>query len=779
MSVDSTLLSLVCNRPGNLVKLQQAGITSEHFVEPYNAVFRYIEKTRSQTGKVPSPDVVHARFKDVELHTARQRDLGVLVADLQHRRKFMDFTDHIDRALSNASQDNLDEVLAELHKNLNNLSIRSGKRAVVDLFSSKVSERILENQRRLRRGEMLGLPTGLDKFDRIIGGLHRQRMVVVMARAGVGKAQPLDAKILTPYGWSTMGNMSVGSEVICPDGKIANVIQVHPQGVKDIYRVIFSDGASTEVTEEHLWLTQSHKERRYGRSSVKTTAEISKTIRIEGKREGWNHYVPLVGRIPARYTGKLPVDPYIVGILLGDGHVRTRGRVMEVLLSSDDIELVEEINTLLNDGAFTPAGLQQYRFTGESTRMKVDDSLRTGLSKLGMGSGHSCEKKVPQIYMDAWPAARLAVLQGLLDTDGSPCAAKAEYCTTSPEMACQVRELVWSLGGTATMSERTTSFTNGKGEKQKGRLSYRILIALPPEMDYFRLERKQNLVTKGQKIGRAVRTIKSVELVRQAEAQCITIDHPDHLYVTDDYVVTHNSWLDLLFVAHAVMSGHKAVLFPLEMSLEETAYRLYTIFSSSLFGQERVLKNLDLTLGRVSTKKVVRLMALLEDKFAGQLYVADVSAMNDAYTVERIRAEVAIHRPDMFWVDYLTLMKAPGVGRDGSEDHMTVKALAEGVKGVAQSQNCVGGASAQVNRESLRVKQFLPRLEHLAFGDSIGHAADQVVSLAKRRDDLYYGVVKNRHGPEIGRTRVAFDVNRGIIRESEDQPEEEGLESDS
>jgi replicative DNA helicase len=425
MSIDSTLVSLVCNKPSNLVMLQQAGVTLAHFVEPYDAIWKYIEKVRRETGKVPSPDVIHARFKGVELHTARQRDMAVLTADIIHRKKFMDFQDHVETALTNASQDTLDDVLAELHKNLNNLSIQSGKRAVVDLFSDVVNERIIEDQKRLRRGEMRGLPTGLGKFDRMIGGLHRQRMVVVMARAGVGK-----------------------------------------------------------------------------------------------------------------------------------------------------------------------------------------------------------------------------------------------------------------------------------------------------------------------------------------------------------------SWINLLFVAHAVISGHRVVLFPLEMSLEETAYRLYTIFSSILLGEDKALKNLDLTLGKISTRKIAKLMRILEDKYAGQLFVADVSAMNDAYTVERIRAEVAIHRPDMFWVDYLTLMKAPGVGRDGAEDHMTVKALAEGVKGIAQSLNCVGGASAQVNRESLRVKQFLPRLEHLAFGDSIGHAADQVVSLAKRRDDLYYGVVKNRHGPEIGRTRVDFNVDRGVIKESEDQPDGDGVESD-
>lgn len=238
------------------------------------------------------------------------------------------------------------------------------------------------------------------------------------------------------------------------------------------------------------------------------------------------------------------------------------------------------------------------------------------------------------------------------------------------------------------------------------------------------------------------------------------------------------SWLDLLFVASAVIGGAKVILYPLEMTLFETAARLYTLFSQQMFGQRHVLKNYDLTTGRINTAKVVRFLHVLEDKFPGQLYVADVAQLADPYTNERIEAEVEIHRPDMFWVDYLTLLKPPAGGK-GDGDWAQVRQLSNGIKNTAMRRNCVGGCSAQVNREALKVKTFLPRLEHIAYGDSIGQDADQVFSLNRNSKGLWYALVKNRGGPEIGKTCIKFDVNSGVLREIADSEAEDEDEADA
>lgn len=235
------------------------------------------------------------------------------------------------------------------------------------------------------------------------------------------------------------------------------------------------------------------------------------------------------------------------------------------------------------------------------------------------------------------------------------------------------------------------------------------------------------------------------------------------------------SWLDLVFTASAVMYGAKTLLFPLEMSLEDTAYRLYTIFSQKMYGPSKAMKNLDLSSGRVSSAKFRKYLLALQDRFDGKLLVSDIGSMSDPYTVDRISAEMEVHRPDFTWIDYLTLMKAPGVGRDGAEDHTTIKSLSNGVMHALVRHNSAGGFSAQVNRESLKVRSFLPRVEHIAYGDAIGQDAHHVISINRRNDTnyLYYAMVKNRHGPEIGKTKLKFFVNEGDIEESEEQEEDE------
>ena len=244
------------------------------------------------------------------------------------------------------------------------------------------------------------------------------------------------------------------------------------------------------------------------------------------------------------------------------------------------------------------------------------------------------------------------------------------------------------------------------------------------------------------------------------------------MYVVMARTGVGKSWLNLLFVASAVMAGQKVVLYPLEMTLEETALRLYTIFSQKMFGANSAIKNLDLTMGRFSPRKVMRLLNMLEDKFAGQLFVADVASLSDPYTPERIESEVELYKPNLFWVDYLTLLKAPN-GRSGAEDYTSIKALSNAIKGIAQRQGCAGGASAQVNREAMKVRSFIPRVEHISYGDSIGHDADGIVSLGRKDQHLYYALVKHRGGPEIGRTRMKAFFDTGQIEEDDSQPDED------
>jgi replicative DNA helicase len=236
------------------------------------------------------------------------------------------------------------------------------------------------------------------------------------------------------------------------------------------------------------------------------------------------------------------------------------------------------------------------------------------------------------------------------------------------------------------------------------------------------------------------------------------------------------SWLTLYAVANAVKNGATVLLYPLEMSFEETAYRLISIFSAITSNGRRIVRDQDLNLGRINLKRLRKVIDSLSSQFEGKLLLSDTSASYDPYTTERIESEVAFHKPDMAWVDYITLMKS---GAKGAESWQQVAELSRGLKGIAMRQDIAMGCSAQVNRSAIsqdkkgKQQVFLPRLENIAYGDSIAADANQVISIDRLGKYLYWSLVKNRNGPEISRTKVVFNVDQGMLLEAQQEDDDE------
>ncbi|MFL5735502.1 MAG: SNF2-related protein [Chloroflexia bacterium] len=351
---------------------------------------------------------------------------------------------------------------------------------------------------------------------------------------GLGKAQPLTAKVLTPYGWELMGDVQVGDEVINSQGGTSHVIGVYPQGIKDIYRVEFTDGSCTECCDEHLWLVNTALRRRRGNTPrVKSLKEIS--LRIGNGSGGYQHFIPMIQ--PVEFAeAELPLHPYLLGVLLGDGGISDHS----VRLSSADRELLERVGGLLPEGvALKWKG--GYDWTISHGRTRIPNPVTISLRSLGL-MGHRAETKfIPALYKYASVSSRVALLQGLLDTDGHvrPNDNNVEFCSSSLRLSLDVIELVQSLGGKATLRQKRTTYTY-KGERRNGQLAYRMSIALPPSIQPFSLSRKAGVYHPRTKYP-PVRAIKSVTYVGRKEAQCIATDAPDQLYVSDDYILTHNT----------------------------------------------------------------------------------------------------------------------------------------------------------------------------------------------------------------------------------------------
>ncbi|WP_020469620.1 LAGLIDADG family homing endonuclease [Zavarzinella formosa] len=373
---------------------------------------------------------------------------------------------------------------------------------------------------------------------------------------GAGKAQPLDARVLTPTGWARMGHLRVGDEVIAGDGSVTTITGVHPQGEKQIVRVGFSDGTSTECCEEHLWLTQTYRERTAEQSGkrlgkvwncaapkVRTTAEIRDTL-VSPHLGAKNHSIPMVGIVQLE-SQSVPLDPYFLGVLLGDGGLSGGSAT----LTNPDEEILQYVklpenvglSNITGGGRCAAWGFPMIDRTGTGAG-KARNPLTAILDDLGLLGEKSGTKFIPECYKHNSAEVRLAILQGLLDTDGSvqKNGASTYYYTISQKLADDVTFLVQSLGGLVRLRIKERPTYRHKGELRVGQPCFILCISMPPEINPFRLSRKANLVRpKSSYIPR--RYVVSVEPVGMKDARCITVSHPSHLYVTDDFIVTHNS----------------------------------------------------------------------------------------------------------------------------------------------------------------------------------------------------------------------------------------------
>lgn len=426
--------------------------------------------------------------------------------------------------------------------------------AVLRSLSSKQTQALLTQIRDVRYRY---LATATPSPNRYIELVNYADWLGVMDR-GQALAQPLDAKILTPGGWRSMGDINVGDEVIAVDGEPTEVLGVYPQGAKDIYRVTFSDGTSTECTGEHLWLTRTAYQRTASRKfsgrnpeadaghywTTKTTDQIAETLRVPST-DGINHEIPMVA--PVQFTKRdVAVDPWLMGLLLGDGCLRPTGvtlTTMDEWIVKEAERIVAPLGMVLTPGAVS--GLARtYYITGGPTartgRGHRSNAVLNGFRDYGLLCKRAWEKSIPTDFLLNDSDTRLAVLQGLMDSDGSIATdvfnRTPRLTTSSPQLAADVEFIVGSLGGTT----HTTQRIGTKPDGNPGRLQYRVTIRLPNGINPFRLPRKASLVV-DRSWYPPKKFVKAVELVDNREAQCIAVAHPERLYVTDDFIVTHNT----------------------------------------------------------------------------------------------------------------------------------------------------------------------------------------------------------------------------------------------
>lgn len=440
-------------------------------------------------------------------------------------------------------------------------------KAVAALQGKQVS-RIILTRPAVEAGERLGFLPGtlsekIDPYLRpLYDALHDMmdpELIPKLMSAGVievaplaymrGRSQPLSTKVLTPRGFEAIGDLKVGDFVIGSDGRPTQVLGLYPQGFKEIYRVTTQDGASTLASGDHLWSVYTRDDRRRGKPArVLTTKEMIGNLRAA-------HYhryeLPLVSA-PVEFDAEpLPFDPYALGLLLGDGCISDR---TSPSFSTNDPELAAAFERLVPGIFVRHKAACDYVLVGRGGGSK--NPVTEAMRQLGLAGTKSDDKFVPFEYLRNTPDVRLAVLQGLLDTDGGPVTQDARTCrvqfgTASEQLANDVTFLVQSLGGVVYRRTRKALGRKpglARGREVHHRADAHILnIRLPEGVAPFRLSRKAARydITGG---GHPKRYIDRIEEVGTEEAMCIRVAADDSLYVTEDFLLTHNTLSDAFVV---------------------------------------------------------------------------------------------------------------------------------------------------------------------------------------------------------------------------------------
>ncbi len=380
---------------------------------------------------------------------------------------------------------------------------------------------------------------------------------------GGGKLLALDTPVPTPSGWTTMGEIGDGSTIFGDDGQPCVVLKAHGvQLPEEAFRLTFDDGSVIDAGGEHLWFTYTYSDRSAmhrrtdefrarrqasrpsrvsGRRSeaftaavternqrlhppvkppptgaVRTTREIFDTLWARGTRQA-NHAIPVAAPLALPDT-TLPLDPYLLGLWLGDGTTASGG------FTTADPELVS---------AWEAAG-----WTVTRRPIPIEFYVR-GLSVVLRSIGVLGNKHIPLAYLRGSAAQRLALLQGLMDTDGTVAAnsGSAEFCTTRRTLAEGVHELICSLGMKCTLREGRARL---RGRDCGPKFTIKWMSSLPA----FRLSRKSALQTLPSRSTTRFRYIIGCEPIAPVPMRCITVDSPSGLFLAGrSFIPTHNTAL--------------------------------------------------------------------------------------------------------------------------------------------------------------------------------------------------------------------------------------------
>jgi replicative DNA helicase len=753
-----------------------------------------------------------------------------------------------------------------------------------------------------RGGTSIGVPTGFAELDERTHGLHPGQMIVIAARPAVGKALALDTPLPTPTGWTTMGEVRAGDQLLGADGRPTTVVAItEVMTGRPCYEVEFSDGSVIVADAWHEWKTTTRAGRRastdrrppsyywpppsldrvasvasvaadgpdrlvtvreflddvgaefgavvhaaarvagsagrvartvsgpkrtydwsapaYSRRAlaqalndrvqrpvnvwhavdhsrdIVTTEQMAATLDCASAEPRSNHAVAVAAPLDLP-AADLPVDPYVLGVWLGDGH--SNG----ARITSAEPEIVEEIvrrgYVIRHRGGLrhslalrplAPLPAQRCPVCGASFRPRAL-GVRTCGRRCGSrlrargekGEAYRCrhcggratggqmcrarwsgpgtmtgrlrdlgvlgDKHIPAGYLRASEQQRRDLLAGLLDTDGhvSPSGA-VQFAVTNRRLAEDAHELILSLGYRATVRTKQV-----RGRTPASSICY--MINFTPTEPVFRLPRKAARCRTSTR-STAVRYVTAVRRIPSVPVRCVQVDNAEHLYLAGRSMIpTHNSTLALdVARSCSIKHGLTSVIFSLEMSKSEITMRLLSAEAKVPLHHMRS--------GHMSDDDWARLARRMGEVADAPLYVDDSPNLTMMEIRAKARRLKQRHELRLVVVDYLQLMTS---GKRVESRQQEVSEFSRSLKLLAKELDVPVIAISQLNRQPEQRQDKKPMLADLRESGSIEQDSDLVILL--HREDIYEResprageadliLAKHRNGP-TGTVTVAF-----------------------
>jgi replicative DNA helicase len=632
------------------------------------------------------------------------------------------------------------ELLDATEKNIFQVSednMRKGVDSMQDLMVKAIKE--LEEKKHQKDG-LTGVPTGFSALDRVTSGWQPSDLVIVAARPGMGKCLALGTKIVMFDG--TLRNVEdvrVGDLLMGDDSTPRRVLSL-ARGRENMYWVRQNKGDDYRVNESHiLSLKRSRNEGPHHHGDVlniEVREWLKKGPKFQSNYKGYKAAVEFAEKA-------LPLDPYFLGVWLGDGssgNCRITGQDTEIVdyLHEYANELGMQVTTGVVANRCNSYGITRGQQGGSLAQYSVQDELRQ-LSVLR-------NKHIPQRYLINSTENRLRLLAGLIDSDGhlDPVSNGYEITQKNFELAKQIKFLADSLGFRTSLKTKRAAIAKIGYESEV----YRVRIYGDIERVPVRVARKKALPWASPVDWRM--TGISVEFDKEDDYYGFEIDG-NHLFLLADCTVTHNTAFVVSAMRNAAVDFKKPVaIFSLEMSSLQLVNRL--ISAEAELDSEKIKK------GNLADYEWSQLNHKISSLSTAPIYIDDTPALSIRELRAKCRRLKSQHDIQLIIIDYLQLMSGNDGGKGGNREQ-EIASISRALKGIAKELNVPVIALSQLSRSvETRGGDKKPQLSDLRESGSIEQDADMVIFLYRPE---YYKITEDEMGnPTQGMGEVIIAKHR-------------------